>query len=267
MTKSTSQSGSRLNRLDTFVLAGVITIFLTRAYLAVTGYPQIGNDSLHVAHVLWGGLLLTAAFLFILLANTPNKLFIALIGGVGFGLFIDEVGKFITQDNDYFYEPSIGIMYICFLLIWFISRLLIVRNENAPFLSPAEWPSKNWMRYLIIGWVTVQALAGVIVLGGVISGNLGSFAKWLSIPQVGILITLLYAIFLFYGLWSYARGDVLRAAHEMRGATIFGIVAVFPFLYLNHPELSTLVIIPSVLVVLGLSEVSVMSLLRKLLIR
>jgi len=33
----------------------VITI---RLFLQLTGYPQLGNASLHIAHVLWGGLLL-----------------------------------------------------------------------------------------------------------------------------------------------------------------------------------------------------------------
>jgi hypothetical protein len=69
----------------------------------VTGYPQIGNDVLHIAHALWGGLLLLVALMLPLaFANRRFLQASAWLGGVGAGLFIDEVGKFITQANDYF---------------------------------------------------------------------------------------------------------------------------------------------------------------------
>jgi hypothetical protein len=33
-------------------------VIVTRLFLALTGYPQIGNSVLHIAHALWGALLL-----------------------------------------------------------------------------------------------------------------------------------------------------------------------------------------------------------------
>ncbi|KWX00084.1 hypothetical protein C3Y87_00420 [Carbonactinospora thermoautotrophica] len=47
--------------LQQFVVAGISTVLLTRAYLAATGCPQIGGGGLHIAHVLWGGLLMLVA--------------------------------------------------------------------------------------------------------------------------------------------------------------------------------------------------------------
>src|SRR5690349_6702655 len=81
-----------------------VTVIVTRVFLALTGYPQIGNDTLHIAHALWGGLLLAVAVgLLLTYANTRLLPVGALLGGVGTGLFIDEIGKFITQRNDYFF--------------------------------------------------------------------------------------------------------------------------------------------------------------------
>ena len=110
------RSTKAVQHLTTFVVAGVSTILLTRLYLALTGYPQIGGDTgLHVAHVLPGGLLMLAAMWlqFSYVGPGPRPL-AALVGGVGFGLFIDEVGKFVTSDNDYFFAPSAAIMYVVF---------------------------------------------------------------------------------------------------------------------------------------------------------
>lgn len=260
----TTHEPSKLDRLDTFVLAGVVTIFLTRAFLAISDYPQIGSDSLHIAHVLYGGAVLVGAFLFLLLASKPNTLIAALIGGIGFGLYIDEIGKFVTQDNDYFYEPAIGLIYISFLVIWFVARLIIVRNEGLPMLSPAEWPSKRWQRILIIGWASIQLFIGAVMLLSITLFGLREIANLLNIPRLGVIATIVTALFLGYGLLKYRRGESLAAAHYLRGATIFSIVAVFPFYYLNYPSTASLFIIPTVSVVIALSEVSFISLVKKL---
>ena len=35
-----------------------VSITSVRLFLEITGYPQIGGETLHLSHVLWGGLLL-----------------------------------------------------------------------------------------------------------------------------------------------------------------------------------------------------------------
>jgi hypothetical protein len=93
------------------------SVVLTRVTLELAGYPQLGGDVLHIAHVLWGGLLLfIAALVPLAIANRWVYTLGALLGGVGTGLFIDEVGKFITRNNDYFFPFAAPIIYAFFLL-------------------------------------------------------------------------------------------------------------------------------------------------------
>lgn len=97
----------------------VLTILAIRAFLAATGYPQIGGNSLHIAHMLWGGLFMLVAIIILLYVHGHRaKVIGSVIGGVGFGFFIDELGKFITNDNDYFYQPTAMLLYLIFLLLW-----------------------------------------------------------------------------------------------------------------------------------------------------
>jgi hypothetical protein len=105
------------NYLLLTLLSFGLSVGLTRLFLELTGYPQLGNSELHVAHVLWGGLFLFAASLLpLIFANRWVYTVGALLAGVGVGLFIDEVGKFITQSNDYFYPPAAPIIYAFFLM-------------------------------------------------------------------------------------------------------------------------------------------------------
>ena len=99
------------------LLSFAASVGITRLFLEITGYPQLGNSELHIAHVLWGGLLLfVAALLPLMIANRWIFTLTALLAGIGVGLFIDEVGKFITQSNDYFYPAAAPIIYALFLL-------------------------------------------------------------------------------------------------------------------------------------------------------
>lgn len=77
--------------VELMLVCTVSTILVTRAYLAVTGYPQIGGTTLHIAHMLWGGLLmLVGALIFFQAADRIWKPFVAILFGIGLGLFIDE---------------------------------------------------------------------------------------------------------------------------------------------------------------------------------
>ena len=81
------QSPVRRERASHYLLLTLLSfaasVSITRLFLYLTGYPQIGSGELHIAHVLWGGLIL----------------FVATIGGILFGSgvllagFADQVGN------------------------------------------------------------------------------------------------------------------------------------------------------------------------------
>jgi hypothetical protein len=108
------------------IVANGITVIATRILLELTGYPQIGGGGeFHVAHVLWGGLLLfVAVSLPLTFANRIALWSAATLGGVGTGLFIDEVGKFITSSTDYFTPLAFPIIYAFIVAcVWMYMRI------------------------------------------------------------------------------------------------------------------------------------------------
>lgn len=112
------------------LMSFVATVSVVRSFLALTGYPQIGNATLHIAHVLWGGLILyIAAILPLIYLNPKLHLLGAVLSGVGVGLFIDEVGKLITRQYDYFFPAAAPIIYIFFLLL--VIMVVMIRRPDA----------------------------------------------------------------------------------------------------------------------------------------
>ena len=116
--------------VELFLVATVVTITVTRLYLQATGFPQIGGaDGLHVAHVLFGGVfMLGAMVMFMLFLGRSARWLASLLAGIGFGLFIDEVGKFLTQDNNYFFKPAAAVMYLFIVLVYLVSAFLVRRR-------------------------------------------------------------------------------------------------------------------------------------------
>lgn len=114
---------------ERFFVAAVATLLGIRALLAATGYPQIGGRHLHIAHMLWGGLVLAAALLLVLVSiGRRTRPAAAFLGGAGFGIFIDETGKFLTRDSDYFYRPAVSIIYFVFLTLFLGLRAVLARR-------------------------------------------------------------------------------------------------------------------------------------------
>lgn len=113
------------DQLDIFLVSAVSSLLLVRFYLHVAGYPQFGGGDFHIAHMLYGGILMMLALAnaFAFLGARALRISAA-IGGIGFGVFIDELGKFITQDNDYFFHPTIGIIYAIFICLYLVFNFL-----------------------------------------------------------------------------------------------------------------------------------------------
>lgn len=111
--------------LEIFLISAVTCLLAVRFYLYLAGYPQIGNAHFHIAHMLFGGLLMMVAIV-LSLAFLGEKILklSAVVGGAGFGIFIDELGKFITRDNNYFYRPTIGIIYAIFMILYLVFNFL-----------------------------------------------------------------------------------------------------------------------------------------------
>jgi hypothetical protein len=121
--------------LEQFLVAAVVAILAIRFFLTLAGFPQVGGRGLHIAHLLWGGVLMLVA-LILLLAFLGRRIqhSAAVLGGIGFGTFIDELGKFITSDNNYFFQPAIALIYGIFVVLFLVFR----RIERPSTYSAAE---------------------------------------------------------------------------------------------------------------------------------
>lgn len=116
--------------LAILLIVAITTILGFRVFLLLTHYPQLGGRTLHIAHMLWGGLAMMAALVILLTYWNPAlRRIAAVIAGVGWGAFIDELGKFITRDNDYLFRPTFALLYLLFMALFIISWSLTQRRS------------------------------------------------------------------------------------------------------------------------------------------
>lgn len=157
------------------IVSFIVAVVGTRWFLQATGYPQVGGGELHVAHMLWGGLaLVVAALLLLVVSSSWVPPVTAILTGAGTGLFIDEVGKFITASNDYFYPLAAPLIYGLLLAFALVFLLVRHRDGGAPAArrparvsrwEVAHLPRRRYRRVLValllvvgLGWLASLAL-------------------------------------------------------------------------------------------------------------
>ncbi len=117
------------NLLELFLVTAVASILGIRFFLAMARYPQVGGHGFHIAHVLIGGIfMLISTVILLSFLNKSARDLASILGGFGFGAFIDELGKFVTSDNDYFFQPTIGLIYVTFILLYALIKKINSRR-------------------------------------------------------------------------------------------------------------------------------------------
>ncbi len=148
--------------LQTFLVTAVAAMLLTRLYLELTGFPRVGGGGLHIAHLLWGGLLMLVALVLLLAGlGKRTKRIASIVGGAGFGLFLDELGKFVTSDNDYFFQPTIALIYLVFVTLFFAFRAYERRTLSSDELLVN---TADMIKELILGGATTAEVARSLTL-------------------------------------------------------------------------------------------------------
>ncbi|MFE7169330.1 hypothetical protein [Streptomyces sp. NPDC057616] len=155
--------------LRCFLLTGIATVLLTRRLLASTGYPKLGGHGtgLHIAHMLWGGLLM-AAGLVVLLTFLGRRVrrWGAVTGGVGFGLFIDEIGKVVSDGGGYLYRPAAGLIYLAFAALVVLSRWLVPRGGPQGARARTARAADTALTGVVSGLTEAQRRAALGMLEG-----------------------------------------------------------------------------------------------------
>lgn len=250
------------NLLELLMVMAVVTILINRAFLAMTHYPKIAFGSLHIAHMLWGGLLMLAALVMIFRFWNPSiRRLAAFISGVGFGLFIDELGKFITEDNDYFFQPTIAILYILFITLFLVFRSLInrfpltekeisVNRSLRKMLRSSTIPESRYLRgYYFVRqkaftalnrFLTIPKVIPTVMLlfvftsllqfatiFGWVSPNWVPFDNVSGLSIVGVFIS---SFFVLIGLLRF-RSSKTTAAHWFKRAILINIFITHIFLF------------------------------------
>lgn len=112
------------------MISALMSLLVTRFLLYIFGWPTISFGVWHIAHVIWGGVFMIGGIILVLTNHGERaRKLAAILGGAGWGLFIDEIGKYLTKNNDYWFQPAIIFIYVSFILLFLVYRYF---EKNQP---------------------------------------------------------------------------------------------------------------------------------------
>jgi hypothetical protein len=121
-------------QLDTFLVCAASGVVINRAILIVLGYPQIGSrkpGGIHISHSIYGGFaIMVAAIVAIAFLAPATRWFVAIVGGLGFGWYVDELGKYVSNAG-YLFRPALSLIYIVFVLMFLTFNAMAGRAFTA----------------------------------------------------------------------------------------------------------------------------------------
>jgi hypothetical protein len=117
-------------QLDTFLVCAATAVVLNRVVLIVLGYPQVGSrepGGIHISHSIYGGIMMLVAMFAAISFLAPSaRWFLAVLGGLGFGWYVDELGKYVSNAG-YLFEPALALIYVTFVVLFLVARTLASR--------------------------------------------------------------------------------------------------------------------------------------------
>lgn len=241
-------------------MAAVAAVLVLRATLAALGFPQIGGGGLHIAHMLWGGLGMLAAIALLLIYWNPSlRRVTAILAGLGFGVFIDELGKFLTSDNDYFFKPTVALLYILFVSLFLglrsferrhpisadelrVNRELRgligedeARERGRVYFELRSALDRGYARLTRRRWFAPALTAGFVLVG---IGDLAAVIALVSrgevrnptVPLGQLAASATSSLFIWIGIWRLRRSR-LAAYHWFERSVLVSLLVTQAFMF------------------------------------
>ena len=208
------------NLVLTMLIWTVVSVLGTRLYEMLTGYPTIGRGQWHVAHMLFGGIfMLIAIMIDFVFTGEKLKKWVAAIFGLGWGLFIDEVGKFITRDNNYWFRPAPMIIYISLIILFLIYKYLERKNTEIRVKSRISRALIKTVDKIIKRKVVMYGLWTYSIYYSL--EKIIEAIKIVTSPEKMVMVERYYRNYSFFG-----RSDIYLISFKI----VFDLVAAFLFL-------------------------------------